>query len=321
MAAPNRGGLNDLEDIPKPWRHALAAVQVCCPDSMIAGGCLRDRDHGVKVKDIDIFVSSRSNESYHQVENVLKDLRRGGWKDAQVDDEKTYTSTDRYISGLINARFPGAPPIQIIVGTFDIGKVLDEIDFGICQIGYDGRRIMRTRWYNDGASAHEFRLIPKVNDEGFIRSINRWARLKEKYPEWKLHLGSRAEQASGGWVDVSSRPDIVNVQGVVSQKAARLLSKQVMLQALGNREFVVPKAAAERLARELRSGVILHQHVQHPDKFAIEVRDPNDRPKALSLLNEIVKEREVMMDAVRRRALSSPAGSTGILSKSTTVPI
>jgi len=195
MATSYTSGLNDINDIPKAWKHALAAVQVSFPDAVIAGGCLRDREHGVKVKDIDIFIStSASPELYGTLGTIKSRLERDGWADVQICGDESYNAdaTKRGVVAVLDMTYPGAPPVQLIALKH---FTLEEFDFGICQIMFDGKRIVRTRDYHLDMAKQKFRVVPKVDDDAFVRIINRWARLKEKYPTWSFDLGSRSETA------------------------------------------------------------------------------------------------------------------------------
>lgn len=182
-----------VDDIPRAWKHALAAVQVAAPEALMAGGCLRDRDLGVKVKDIDIFVPSRYAGTPDEARIMADTLRSVGWKQVGMSVDKTYSDARRFkeLSGIIDARYPGCPPIQIIVGSFNMPKLISEFDFGICQISFDGTTLRRTSDYHHDRAAKVFRVVPELDDDSFIRTINRWARLKEKYPTWTFKLGSR----------------------------------------------------------------------------------------------------------------------------------
>lgn len=48
--------------IPQSWTDLLSQIQAICPSAVLAGGALRDLDHGVPVKDLDIFIRAGSND-------------------------------------------------------------------------------------------------------------------------------------------------------------------------------------------------------------------------------------------------------------------
>lgn len=303
-------GLNDINDIPKAWRSALASVKLSYPEAVIAGGALRDREHGVKVKDIDIFVNDKTCSA-----DIIRKLRATGWADIQLNGDDSYGdgASERQIVAVLDLKYPGCPDIQLIaMRQFK----LEEIDFGICQIAFDGTRIIRTPDYHLDMQAKQFRLIPKVADAMFVRSLARWARLKEKYPEWKLHLGSRAEtdpfvppkkplvfqhmdmpgvtsmeQARrragfhrGGpitaYLDVSSRPDI-----------------SVLMHSAG--DYVVPKAVAERLAKETTAQITNFRS----DAMVTVKVDERALTPSRKIIQEMVEAHERLMSGHRRSAL------------------
>lgn len=304
--APNY--LKSVDDIPMAWRRALAAVHVAYPEAIIAGGALRDREHGVKVKDLDIFVSSHSNASMEQARNVYAELRKSGWVDIDIDMEKTYTSSDRIISGVLNAKFPGAPPVQIIVGTWAMSSVVPEIDFGICQISFDGKEIRRSRDYVEDAARRQFRLIPKVDDQGFVRSLTRWARLKEKYPDWKLHLGSRAETPyahSGGVVTgriaYGKGP---NMWQAPKDSASMLtyLPSNPMQPMINPGEYVIPNRMADRILKETTAQAIRHDPINL--RTTIKIDDRAAIPAA-KIVQEMIDESDRL-----KSFYSTPLGTT-----------
>jgi len=289
-------GLNSIDDIPRQWRAALASIQVLAPNAVMAGGCLRDREHGVKVKDIDIFVPCETVDR-DEGRRFEQRMKADGWPDVKIIHDKTYNG--ERISASIETKFPNCPPINVIVMPYS----LDEFDFGICQIAFDGKRIIRTAAYNTDRAARVFRLIPVVDDASFIRTIERWGRLKEKYPGWKLHLGSRASVQNA---TLTARTRQFNHPGVTSLAQAQAQSRlhrpgkqvpvtmnyispsvQPMVVAFQNheREVVVTRAIAERFAKELaktqitpaRNGPIDHFKVDvHPDETAAAIKIVQD---------------------------------------------
>jgi hypothetical protein len=185
-------GLNSVADIPQPWRAALAQIKSYIPSAVIAGGCLRDREFGKKVKDIDIFVpvSTSTEADLKAVKEMLIEL---GWQEVHIDTAKTYPDgCDTRVIGVVEAKLQGCPPIQVVVGEWNTENIFDHFDFGICQISFDGRTIKRSVDYQVDRRWKQFRLATVRSDAAFVASINRWARLKEKYEGWTFNLGTRA---------------------------------------------------------------------------------------------------------------------------------
>jgi hypothetical protein len=188
--------LERVTDIPVAWRNALAQLQTCIPSAVMAGGCLRDREHGRKVKDLDIFVPV-STDSHADLEAVKVMLEGLGWKSVTIDDAKTYPEgCDTRVIGVVEADVFGCPPVQVVVGNWDTDRIFDHFDFGICQISFDGRELKRSVAYRLDSLNRVFKLATNRSDEAFVSSINRWARLKEKYRDWTFQLGTRSSSYS-----------------------------------------------------------------------------------------------------------------------------
>lgn len=282
----------DVNDIPKAWRSALASIQTLYPDAVIAGGCLRDREHGVKVKDIDIFIPCQSADS-HEGKVVEDKMKKDGWQDVRCLHDESYNGSR--ISRSIETIFPNCPQINVIVMPYQLA----EFDFGICQIEFNGKRIHRTRDYIIDMAARQFRLVPKVEDAEFIRTIERWCRLKEKYPGWKLNLGSRSESM----VTLASGGPVTNLPGVVSQSQAMTMARTQQfkprmadmihnlndLLGRGPGEYVVDRAIAERLGRETTAKIVGQYHGSN-SSIVVKVDD-----------TAVVPARRIIEDMIRAR--------------------
>jgi hypothetical protein len=278
----------EVADIPKAWRSALASVQVLYPDAVMAGGCLRDREQGVKVKDIDIFVPCESTDVEHG-RRVRRAMAADGWQDIDVVSDKTYNG--ERISMSLETKFPGCPPINIIVMPY----ALKEFDFGICQIEFDGKRILRTRDYHLDKRAQVFRLVPVVNDSEFVRSLERWSRLKEKYPSWKLNLGSRATTPGQPLVFDHGTSRTMNVGGPITLMTRKPLEATDLSELLRKRggEFVYPKRLAERIAKELALSIV-KPHPNSTDNFKVTVHH-DEVPMVARMMHEHIEENERRM--------------------------
>lgn len=190
--------INTVDDIPRSWRNALALLRTAIPAAVMAGGCLRDRDNGRPVKDIDIFVPV-STSKHEDLEAIKKIVEGFGWMDVNIDNAKMYPEgCDTRVVGIVDCRVPNAPPIQIIVGEWDTDNLFRHFDFGICQISFDGKSIRRSHHYNTDRVWQRFRIVTERSDKAFVSSINRWARLKQKYEGWTFDLGTRGSGAVNG---------------------------------------------------------------------------------------------------------------------------
>lgn len=255
-------GLNSVDDIPKAWTYALRSVRNHFPEAILAGGALRDRHFGAKVKDLDIFVHGTKDEA----QNAAKMLEREGWHGVSFGFEETYAQgvSEAGITGIVDAEFPGAPPVQIIFMDRHVDQLLPLFDFGINQITYDGRIIHRSANFAADAVQRRFRIISEVSDSQFVRIINRWARLKEKYPTWQLDLGTRGS---------SPTPVTVTLNQVVKHQGKTLLHQLATAQLgqpyLPKVEMVVPMWVSRALSG--RTGIVDYRVDHHSQTVMLKV--------------------------------------------------
>lgn len=191
-ALPKRG-LNGPRDIPATWKSALREIQSIFPHAALVGGALRDRDHGVKVKDLDIFIEA-SEPTYDALCAAQNLLEEKGFQTKLVDTSvyKDWFGVTKIV-GIVETAIGSCPPIQLIFCDFPVDEtLLYRLDFGCCQIMYDGRQIKRTDAYEFDRRRKLFRLVTGCDSRQMVRRLERWARLREKYPEWELDLGVMA---------------------------------------------------------------------------------------------------------------------------------
>lgn len=174
------------ETVPKAWKAALAAVQTIAPEAVIAGGCLRDLDNGVPIKDIDIFVNGRFERDLN---HLLKRLRNfDSFSCQDYDPEDLYPVGDgNDVVGYFEAMYDDCLyPLQIIMVNFDCAKITERCDYGICRISFDGKALFRHPDYERGKRSMQFHLCMDRGDEGLAASVHRFARLSKKYPGWRF---------------------------------------------------------------------------------------------------------------------------------------
>lgn len=172
--------------VPVNWQVVLKKVQEVFPGACIAGGALRDLDHERHVKDVDIFCPV-SEESFVDVESIdekyysmlvekfplitLKAVSTYGRSDLQRQIYAVYNVTDD--TGMVYE-------IIIIVAKDEVA-IIEMFDLSICQIGYDGQLIYRTKAYDDGKLD---KVIRVMNVNRCDRQNNRMDRMLEKYPDY-----------------------------------------------------------------------------------------------------------------------------------------
>ncbi len=186
-------------DIPAHWREILRRAQTVTPHAYLAGGALRDLDHGVPHKDLDIFFQSSgdADRDFNALREVFPDIELkfdGSYMDrgdasigsvyaVQVQVETCYSYFPEHFQHthawpVETVQFIAMPECR------DIHDVLNRLDFGICRIGFDGERVVRTADYHLDCQRHEFTLMPSADTE---RSLRRYERLLPKYPGFTLN--------------------------------------------------------------------------------------------------------------------------------------
>ena len=185
-------GLKNVSDIPKAWRDLFGIIREALPGTVMAGGCLRDRDIGVKVNDIDLFVPMASGEEKDltAVKTILAQL---GAERVEILGDKMYPQgVDNQIIGVVEAKFVSCPLVfQLVIGDWgsSIPDLFSRFDFSICKIAYDGRQIHRDPDYRIDRKSKLFRITSRRSRRAFEQSVQRYAKLLPKFPGWKFSLG------------------------------------------------------------------------------------------------------------------------------------
>lgn len=183
-------------DIPIEWRQLLAEVNSYSP-AVLAGGCLRDLDHGVEVKDLDIFIECGDEEEAAELNQELG----GVW--GEQEELKWYpesmrevvlvsdydTKKNRFSIG-INL------PVQFIFVNWKMSAILSRFDYGICQIGFNGKDVFWEKAYESDKANKTMTLVRSLGECALAASVERYARWGAKYPEHKWILGCRLEMGA-----------------------------------------------------------------------------------------------------------------------------
>ena len=164
--------------VPSSWKNYLLELQKSFPTAVIGGGCLRDLWFDKPVKDIDIFICNTTNErqlDYIEGKILVKQTYNYGnlsnIEVTRVVDEGT--------------RIDGIPVELIFINNPD---VMGRFDFSICQIMYDGDLVEYTSEFLQSTITNNIKLLRCDNKKQFDRSMKRFDRLKEKYPEFIIDL-------------------------------------------------------------------------------------------------------------------------------------
>lgn len=173
--------------LPAPLVITMASVRSVLPSAFLAGGALRDLDNGRPVKDYDVFFTEH-DYSLYALDAVLEGLNyhyrsrcSGAYMDGaagEVDGTSIYYSTDCQ---------PDLNLIQLDK-SFNPARIIDRVDFGICQIGYSEIGVVDTTAYEFDKRNQCFTLTRAESVDGVERSLKRFERLQKKYPGWVLNV-------------------------------------------------------------------------------------------------------------------------------------
>ncbi len=190
-----------LRELPFPLRLAHKLLRESDPLAVMAGGCLRDFILRRPIKDIDIFVGPHV---------AIGDLNRSSRSIVDWDVEFSEDTVRQYaehfgatmshvVKGVWEyslgdyAGYPW-PDIQVIVmkNPVDLNEVIEDIDFGFCQIGASGAPVptlAATPQFFSDAERKVATLTKSARDPNYARSACRAERLSKKYPDFYFDLG------------------------------------------------------------------------------------------------------------------------------------
>lgn len=183
--------------LPNRWREVLTAIQARFPEAIIAGGALRDLDHGKGVKDVDIFIADRGVTTYDMLVEAF------GYPGRVVMDARAAEYLGSIDEVLAVFEFPpsgehevlGSAPFQIVVlpwyylgngGPEFAERTLARFDFGICRIAHDGVEITISPAYKRDKDNKTLTLLRCENERQLDRSLMRLERLERKYPGYEF---------------------------------------------------------------------------------------------------------------------------------------
>jgi hypothetical protein len=181
-------------DIPKSWRDMLEDLQKEYPYVVLAGGALRDLDHGIKVKDLDVFV--QCGDTMQEAEGLNQKL--GGKSAGDPDANQWYGQSGMQEIIMVSdydkkkkviRNLPDIP-VQLIFVNWKVASVWKRFDYGLCQIMYDGDKVYYTSKYVSGKTDKEFELVRCETTHALERSVERYVRWKPRYPDHRFRGGS-----------------------------------------------------------------------------------------------------------------------------------
>jgi hypothetical protein len=171
--------------------EAIRALQVLngLGRTVLAGGYLRDLLLGRQPKDIDFFIQGRVDRAaLHQAFPQFKPEPFSEW----------LAYKGREVAGVYDlGQQAGGLPMQLIelAEGYDPVERVTAHDFGICQIWTeDGVSIKTTPEFDLDAVNQTFTLTTCENPDEFDRSLKRYDRLRQKYPEFNLVIPEKFHQ-------------------------------------------------------------------------------------------------------------------------------
>lgn len=183
-------------ELPPRWKAALEIIQLDFPDAVIAGGALRDLILGREPKDIDVFAEHRpftpSQHLYTAAD--IKDWAQNYLGPARCVINDAWAAYNDALDGVvcaveIDAALTRPLPIQLITMnrpvTFE--NVVDRIDFGLCRVSHDGEQLFTHPHFHQDRAREVFTLRRCTGQAQYDRSVQRHARLYDKYP-WPMRV-------------------------------------------------------------------------------------------------------------------------------------
>lgn len=169
----------NISKIPLEWKTAISALRAKGFNAILAGGCLRDLFCGKPAKDIDLFVLFTT-----QLPNAWELAKALGWG-ANDYRRKNYAQfSPVYQIDFVVENTSLKPPYQII-GVKDIQyaeALIGNFDYGLCQIGFDGERLLYTPAFEKDFINQTFTLTHPYAYDHSIERYKTWTR--EKYKNW-----------------------------------------------------------------------------------------------------------------------------------------
>lgn len=172
------------------WAQRLIrAVRKVREEAVVAGGFMRDVRNGRPVKDVDIFVRPLNPNEYAEITRLinvthpdpepytLEGVDYFVWE-PWVRRVTEYSSDDGWPAvNLIEIDIPRDRPFM--------QALLNRFDFGLCRIAWDGTLAFNGVGYQEDVDSEEITLLRSENQAQFDRSMQRYARLAQKY-DWPL---------------------------------------------------------------------------------------------------------------------------------------
>ena len=211
--------------IPEEWQKVLEAFQASgAIEAVIAGGALRDLFNDRAVKDVDIFLQTLGSTGKNKAF-----LKKAFAETKLEITQQEYAESDSYGSFMALSHFPSPQKIKfledvkmeswkVIAGPekteYNIvfvpeekksghffqkrleppainfaEKLIGAFDIGLCQIAFNGKKIIKTPAYDADAKNKQLSLVNY--NPGTLEHLSR---LKKKYPGWDVQEEPKTER-------------------------------------------------------------------------------------------------------------------------------
>jgi hypothetical protein len=195
--------LMTLEELLPAIGPILQAVQKVEPKAVVAGGCLRDAEHGKPIKDIDVFIPLRDWGDLREVVKRITDEL--GVESSLPLDFTPYQEWNGEVIGVHQIRKDGLNieliALAISPDVFSWETCVSRMDMGLCQIAFTGTCVFCSQYYSEDAQAKRFSVhrdcLAYYSEEA---TLARFDRLSLKYPEYPLII------YDGDHADCEQRP-------------------------------------------------------------------------------------------------------------------
>lgn len=176
--------------IPTPWALLLADVQQTFPGAVLGGGALRDLAFGLSpddVKDLDFFAD-------HE---LLRSPSIGGLPPTSVLDANYVRSMKSDVCNVFTYHFPGLKqPVQVVtLFDYDPYAAIARMDYGGCQLAWDGQRFYSTASANHDITHRRLTLCSFEGEAQIARSVARGEAFKEKLGPYGVTVDNSVPEA------------------------------------------------------------------------------------------------------------------------------
>lgn len=168
---------------------------------IIAGGAVYDTLDNNPIKDIDIFIGVETLHAHKEKVQLLvkSNLFQLDVTQPTLTDETYRQQFGNTLIGVTNFKYDGHR-IQFIgldIKPFNLQTLLETFDFNICKAGIDEYGMIETLERKFDVK-YERLTLTKVSPETFVKTFQRYSRLKEKYPSHHLEFEFDVKVAASG---------------------------------------------------------------------------------------------------------------------------